>query len=114
MHIDCYGRVGSRQVDVKGAGDENNVVSAAFKTCRELRGDRGNGPQTADDEWWDEVRRCNSITEIIGQREICWIIVPTAGRYDIVRRQCKARMRADDKESTCRSMVIQRTTETRD
>ena len=100
MHIDCYGRVGSRQVDVKGAGDENNVVSAAFKTCRELRGDRGNGPQTADDQWWDEVRCRSRIIEIISQREISRVVTPTAGRNDIVRRQCKARMRADDKEST--------------
>ena len=105
VHIDCYGRVSSRQIDVEGAGDQSKVVSATFKTCGKLPRDRGNGPQTADDEWWDEVRCRSRIIEIISQREISRVVTPTAGRNDIVRRQCKARMRADYEESTYKSMV---------
>ena len=105
VYIDCYCRVGSRQICVQGAGDKGKVVSAAFKTGRELRGDRGNWPQTAYDEWWDDVRRRHSVTEIIRQGEIRRVITPTAGRNDVVRRQCKARIWADYKESTYRSRV---------
>ena len=106
MHIDCYGRVSSRQIDVEGAGDQSKVVSATFKTCGKLPRDRGNGPQTADDEWWDEVRCRSRIIEIISQREISRVVTPTAGRDDIVRRQRKARMRADYEESTYKSVVV--------